>query len=150
MGQTCYVNGKKYEFADGSSITIINDKVYCNGKIVIDPDDFKEKTINITIKGDVKEVSTTCGTIEIKGNVHSVESTSGNIHIEGNVAADVSSQSGDVTCGDVLSGNVKTMSGDINCGDINGEVSTMSGDITRSMTSRVSKAFGKIFSKGEL
>lgn len=149
--QTCFVNGKQYVFADGAQISIINDKVYCNGKVVIDTNEIKDKVVNITIKGNVEKASTTCGSLEIKGDCKVAQSTSGNITIGGNVSGDVSSSSGDIKCGDVLSGNVKTMSGDVTCGDINGDVSTMSGDISKSMIRKVNKTIGKIFSgKGNL
>lgn len=149
--QTCFVNGKRYEFADGASISIINDKVYCNGKVVIDTNDIKDKVINITIKGNVDKATTGSGSLEIKGDVGSVQSSSGNISIDGNVSGDVNTSSGDVKCGDVLSGNVKTMSGDVTCGEIHGNVNTMSGDISHSIISKVNKTIGKIFSgKGDL
>jgi hypothetical protein len=149
--QSCFVNGKRYVFADGASISIINDKVYCNGKVVIDTNDIKDKVINITIKGNVEKASTGSGSLEIKGDVCTVQSASGNISIVGNVSGDVTTSSGDVKCGDVLNGNVKTMSGDVTCGVVNGDVSTMSGDVEKSVISRISKTIGNVFSgKGNL
>lgn len=149
--QTCFVNGKRYDFADGASISIINDKVYCNGKVVIDTNEIKDKVINITIKGNVEKASTNSGSLEIKGDVGSAQSSSGNISIDGNVSGDVSTSSGDIKCGDILNGNVKTMSGDVTCGGINGDVSTMSGDIEKSVFTRISKTIGQVFTgKGNL
>ena len=50
---TAYVNGKKYILPNGS-VSVVNNKVYWNGILVEDCDLFKEKTINITIEGNIE------------------------------------------------------------------------------------------------
>ena len=107
------VNGKRYE-TDGGSISVVNDKVYCNGKLLTDCE--KGKNINIIIEGNVDgNIETASGNITVKGSCRSVNTTSG-----------------DVECGDV-NGDVKTVSGDVKCRSIGGSVKTVSGDISRSL-----------------
>ena len=109
---TVVVNGKRYEIPSGN-ISIINDKVYCNGKLITDTNDFAEKNIKIIIQGNVEgDVKTDCGDIEVTGNCRSVISTSGDINIKGSVGLSVKSTSGDITCGEVH-GDIQTVSGDI-------------------------------------
>jgi hypothetical protein len=94
----------------GRSVSVINNKIYVDGKLVPQGDD--ERNITISIEGNVEELQVDmCDKLEIKGNVGSVKTTSG-----------------DVDCGSV-SGSVRTMSGDVDCGDIAGSVSTMSGAV---------------------
>lgn len=108
----CIVNGKRYNIPSGN-INVINGKVYCNGKPVIDTNDFTEKNIKIIIQGNVDgDVKTDCGDIEVTGNCRSVISTSGDITIKGSVSGGVKSTSGDITC-DEIRGDVQTVSGDI-------------------------------------
>lgn len=108
----CIVNGKRYNIQSGN-INVINGKVYCDGKPVVDTNDFTEKNIKIVIQGNVEgDVKTDCGDIEVTGNCRSVISTSGDINIKGSVGLSVKSTSGDITCGEVH-GDIQTVSGDI-------------------------------------
>ncbi len=108
------VNGKRYE-TNGGSISIVGNKVYCNGVEITDFNGIQEKNVNITIEGNVEgNVETSSGNITVKGNCHSIETTSG-----------------DVECGDVA-GGVKTVSGDVKAKKILGNVKTVSGDISKS------------------
>jgi hypothetical protein len=104
------ING--FTITSGGSINI------SNGRIIVDGHDVTPdaKTINIVVHGDVETLSA--------DGVNSLE-------ISGTVAGDVSTQAGDITCGDVK-GSVSTMSGDVRCGSIGGNVKTMSGDINHS------------------
>ena len=73
MNTVC-VNGKKYTLPNGS-VRVVNNKVYWNGVLVEDCDLLKEKTINITIEGNV-EGDIKCDTIEsinIKGSCKNIE-----------------------------------------------------------------------------
>lgn len=106
------VNGKVYN-CDGN-ISIIDDKVYCNGKLIVDPTEIHAKKINIEITGNVDKLKSSAGNINIIGDCNNVMSTSGDITIKGNI-----------------SGNVNTTSGDVKCGQINGNVSTVSGDVIK-------------------
>ena len=108
------VNGKKYT-TTGGSISVIGNKVYCDGELLSDCDEFKEKVINIVVNGNVDGyVKTTSGNIKLQGSVGEIETTSGDVDIVGNV------------------GNVKTVSGDVKAKKILGNVKTVSGDISKS------------------
>lgn len=108
------VNGKKYT-TTGGSISVIGNKVYCDGELLSDCDEFKEKVINITVNGNVDGyVKTTSGNIKLQGSVGEIETTSGDVDIVGNV------------------GNVKTVSGNVKAKKILGNVKTVSGDIAKS------------------
>ena len=115
MGKIC-VNGKTYDVGDGN-VSIINNEVYCNGKLVSDLKEFPEKEIRITIEGD------------LKGDL---KTGSGDVKIAGNVDGSVQTQSGDVDINGTVGGSITTMSGDVECGNVGGSVSTMSGDISKS------------------
>ena len=105
------VNGKTYKLPDGN-VSVINNKIYHNGKLVVDVEEIKEKNINIEISGDACNVSLDCGNITVKGNCKDVTNTNGDIIIKG----------------DVL-GNTKTTNGDIKCKHINGCAETVNGNI---------------------
>ena len=112
---TVIVNGKRYS-TNGGSISVINNKVYVDGKLLSDTNEAKEKTINITVEGNVEgDITTDVGGITVKGNC----------------TGDVKTTSGDVDCKDV-GGDVKTVSGDVKCKFVSGRVQTVSGDISKS------------------
>lgn len=107
------VNGKTYQCESGS-INVINNRVYCNGKLVSDTNELKEKDIRITIEENVGNVSLDSGYIDIKGT-----------------ADNVSTQSGDISVGMDVLGECKTVSGDINIrGNAYNGCKTVSGDIS--------------------
>jgi len=109
---TVVVNGKRYDI-HGGNISVINNKVYCNGKLITDTNEITQKNIKIVIQGNVEgDVKTDCGDIEVTGNCRSVISTSGDINIKGSVSGGVKSTSGDITC-DEVHGDIQTVSGDI-------------------------------------
>ena len=102
---TIVINGEIYL---GNSITVKN------GKVIVDGKDFtpNSKDIKIEVKGDIDRLDVgSCKSLKVNGNINNV-----------------STQSGDVSCGHV-SGNVSTMSGDVDCMNVGKSVSTMSGDI---------------------
>ncbi len=101
------VNGKTIRF-QGSSITVINDKIIVDGKVLDESMDFKN--ITVIVEGDCHKLDA-CGDVEIKGNCGSVD-CSGSCHIEGNVEGNVDA-SGSVTCGDV--GGDIDASGSVRC-----------------------------------
>jgi len=111
---TVYVNGKKYTLPNGS-VSVINNKVYWNGKLVEDCDLLKEKTINITIEGNV-EGDVKCDTIKsinIKGSCKNIETHNGTVKIGGDIIGNVSTHNGSVNCYNIH-GDVKTHNGNIN------------------------------------
>ena len=124
---TIIVNGKKYT-VHGNNVNVINDKIYVDGKLFTDCET-TEKTVNITIMGDVNSVKNECGEVKVTGKVMGDVSTmSGDIDIASEVGGSVTSTSGDIKCGNVK-GNAKTVSGDINCAQISGSASSLSGNV---------------------
>lgn len=124
----CVVNGKRYELPDGS-VSIINDEIYVNGKKYVDGKDFKEKTLNITIEGNVNNIEIPSGKVTVNGDAGNVSTTSGDITIKGQVSGGVSTTSGDVEIGGNVGGNIHTVSGDIKCSQVIGEANSVSGDV---------------------
>ena len=103
---TFTINGTTYS---GNNIVVTNGKVIINGKDVT-PD---SKEINISIQGDINELTVdTCTQLTITGNVKELSTKSGDININGDVHGSVQTMSGDVDCGNVA-GSISTMSGDI-------------------------------------
>lgn len=116
-----YVNGKKYILPNGN-VSVVNNKVYWNGKLVEDCYLLKEKIINITIEGNV-EGDVKCDNIEsinIKGSCKNIETNNGEVKIGGNV-----------------DGNVSTYNGNVNCHNINGDAKTHNGNINKSFFSKL-------------
>lgn len=101
------VNGKTIRVS-GNNITVINDKIIVDGKVLNESMDFKN--ITVIVEGNCHTLEA-CGDVEIKGNCSFVE-CSGSCHIEGNVEGDVEA-SGSVTCGDV--GGDIDASGSVRC-----------------------------------
>ena len=107
---TIRINGTTI-VTEGSSVSIVNGKVSVDGKM-LDTKDMP--VINVTVTGDVKNIDADAANrIEVTGNVTgSVKTMSGDVQIDGNVG-----------------GNVSTMSGDVDAHQIEGSVSSMSGNI---------------------
>ena len=109
----------------GTSISVINGKVFIDGKEVKLED---QKTINISIDGVVDNLSVdVCSSLQVKGHVNTIKTASANV-ICHNVDGNINTTSGDVDCEDVK-GSVQTVSGDVSAKIINGDVKTVSGDI---------------------
>ena len=98
---TCVINGKRYDLPENASVSVNNGKVYVNGKPFVDSKDFKEKTINITIEGNVGSIEATTGSVLVKGNSETIKTGSGNVTVNG-----------DVRC-NAIYGNANTVSGDV-------------------------------------
>lgn len=111
MASTVIVNGKKYTLP-GGSVSVIGNKVYCNGKLVEDCNNIEEKNITIIVNGNIDKVSSDVANITVNGNANCVETDTGDIKITGDVSGNVSSDTGDIRCGNI-GGNVKTSTGDI-------------------------------------
>ncbi len=116
------INNSSY---NGKTISIVNGKVTIDGKEVNTGD---SKEINISVSGNLEKLNVDyCNKIEIAGNVTEVSSTSGNVSC-GDVTSDIKTISGDVDCGSV-GGKVETVSGDVMAENISGNVKTLSGNI---------------------
>ena len=100
------VNGKTIR-VQGSSITVINDKIIVDGRELDEA--LNTPNITVIVEGDCKILSA-CGNVEIKGNAGNIDCR-GSCHVEGDVGGNIDA-SGSVTCGDVggdidASGSVK-------------------------------------------
>ena len=100
------INGKTYTAPDGCSVSVINNKVYFNGKLAEDFNDWKEKNIEIKVEGNCKEVKADAGNITVEGNVE-----------------------GDIKCDTIESINTKTDCGNIKAHHIFGNANTDCGNI---------------------
>lgn len=111
-GTTVTINGRTYNLPSGS-VSVVDGKIYHNGKLVDDYSDKKETTYNVVISGDNNNISVQSGDVKVNGS-----------------AGSVTTQSGDVEIACEVNGDVKTTSGDINIkGNVYGRCSTVSGDI---------------------
>lgn len=107
------INGRTYSAPDGVSVSVINNKVYFNGKLQENFTNWKEKNIEIIVCGNCKEVKADAGNINIKGNVEgNVSADAGNISIEGDVRGNVTADCGNISANHI-SGSVSTDCGNI-------------------------------------
>ena len=112
---TVNINGRKYTAPDGVSISVINNKVYFDGKLAEDFNDWKEKKIEIIVEGNCKVLNADTGNITINGNVEGdVTADAGNIIVKNNIQGNVTSDCGNISAHHIF-GNVST-----DCGNING------------------------------
>lgn len=120
------INGKIFY---GNNISMSGNKITIDGVVVTDEDIVNNKTVNITVEGNIESIEADYVTkIDIKGTTGSVKTTSGDVHC-GNVAGDVKSTSGDVDIDGYVNGSIQTMSGNVSCGSVGGNIKTMSGNI---------------------
>lgn len=115
----------------GKTVSIINGKVFVDGKECVDTDKISDKEINIVISGDVEGAISidSCNSVKVTGNVGQLQTTSGDVQIDGSVTGSVTTTSGDINIGGNVHENVRTVSGDVSADTISGNVSTVSGDI---------------------
>jgi hypothetical protein len=89
---------------------MINDKVFIDGKEVIDGEE--QKTIHIVIEGNVDTLNIdTCNELKIKGDVGTITHTNGNVVCH-NVNGDVINKNGNIVCRNV-SGDATTKNGNV-------------------------------------
>ena len=109
------INGRTYTAPDGCSVSVINNKVYFNGKLAEDFNDWKEKNIEIKIEGNCTEVKADTGNITIEGNVEgNAFANTGNIKVHGDIKGNASTDVGNISSHHIF-GDTNT-----NCGNING------------------------------
>lgn len=104
---TVSINGKTIRVS-GSNITVINDKIIVDGKVLDESMDYKN--ITVIVEGDCNKLDA-AGAVTVQGNCGSVD-CSGSCTIHGNVTGNVDA-SGSVTCGDV--GGDIDASGSVRC-----------------------------------
>jgi len=111
---TVNINGKTYTAPDGVSVSVINNKVYFDGKLQEDFKDCKEKKIEIIIEGNCKEIKCDTGNITVKGNVEgNITADTGNIDVKGDINGNVTTDCGNIRSHHIF-GNASTDIGIIN------------------------------------
>lgn len=81
LNKMIIINGKKY---NGNSVSIVNNKVYVDGKEQEDLDNIVEK--DITIIGNVHDID--CHNLKVKGNITG-DVDCHNLNITGDIKGDV-------------------------------------------------------------
>lgn len=104
---TVSVNGKAIRVS-GNNISIINDKIIVDGKVIEESMDCKN--ITVIVEGNCNKLDA-AGAVTVKGNCGSVD-CSGSCTIHGDVTGNVDA-SGSVTCGNV--GGDIDASGSVRC-----------------------------------
>ena len=112
----------------GNNIVVRNGQVWVDGKLESKED---EKIINITVTGDIEELTVDYAqSVVVHGAVGKARTSSGNLEIDGDVNGDVQASSGDITIEGAVGGSVETSSGDVDIrGAVGGSVRKTSGDI---------------------
>ena len=124
MSSIVSINGKKYTAPDGCSVSVINNKVYFDGKLAEDFNDWKEKNIEIKIQGNCHDVKTGAGNITVEGNVEGDASTdAGNIKVRGDIKGNASTDAGNISSHHIF-GNANTDCGNINGHNANGKTTS--------------------------
>lgn len=106
---TIIINGKVISY-NGGSIIVNNGKVIVDGAALELED---APVFNITVTGDVEEISGEFSTVTVNGNAQQVKTMSGSVQVANDVNGSVSTMSGNVRAGGSIGGNVSTMSGNI-------------------------------------
>ena len=104
------INGKTYKNISGN--IVVNDEgVFVNGQPL---EEYKEHVVmNVTIQGDCDTVEAEDGDISIVGNVRDVTAKNGNIRIDGSVTGNVDNKNGNVAIHGSVGGDVTTKNGNI-------------------------------------
>ena len=109
-GNKVTINGKTIKLPSNNNISVVNGKVFVDGKEVDTSDTDLQNSnsiINISIEGNVDRIDCS-GSVEVKGNVSKGIDCGGSVSITGDV-------NGDIDCGG--SANIKgSHKGDIDAG----------------------------------
>jgi len=111
------INGKNFEVPDGSSINVINNKLFVDGQEYNGPG-YESKEFKITVTGGLASIKVERGNVEVHGNVEGTVDAGGSVNCQ-NVGGKVDA-GGSVRCGNI-SGDVDA-GGSVTCGDIAGSV----------------------------
>ena len=102
---TVHINGRIVDVPDGSSISIVNNKLYVNG-LEWEGDDGGDGrltgVVRVELSGDIKDVRTDAS-LHVHGDVHGSATASGSIQCQ-NITGHVKA-GGSVKCNDVA-GNI--------------------------------------------
>jgi len=108
---TVHINGKSYP---GNNVTMINRKVFIDGKEIIGEE--TEKEILFKIQGNLESLEIESGSVEVSGDVGTLEITSGNVKISGDVKGSVDLTSGNIKVQGKIEGNASVSCGNIKKG----------------------------------
>lgn len=81
------INGKVISIENGSSVSVINNRVIINGKVVEDIQQYEEKNIEIIIEGNCENIDTT-GNVTINGSCNDID-CNGNVICYGDINGDI-------------------------------------------------------------
>lgn len=81
------INGKTISTPDSSSVSVINNRLIVNGKVVEDLQQYETKNIEITINGDCRDIETT-GNVIVQGNCKDID-CNGNVTCYGDINGDI-------------------------------------------------------------
>lgn len=140
-GSTMNINGRQFSCPAGSSMSIVNGRVYVDGKEWKDGSP-ASKELEIaskievhlypTEKCPIHSVQTVSAPVIVHGNAGDVSTTDGGVNIKGNVTGRVTTTDGSINVGGNVGGNVSAVDGSVRVtGDIGGSVSTVDGNIQR-------------------
>jgi len=108
------INGKTFH---GSNITVINDRVFIDGKEV-NAGDSSGKILEVVISGETASINSEAP-VTVNGNVHGNVKTYGALQCSGSITGKVDAGVS-VNCGDI-NGNVNA-GGSVNCGYVSGGI----------------------------
>ena len=125
------VDGVRYNLPPCKSMSIVNGKVYLDGK-EYKPTGLPETSTKIEFHNctfesvDVKDI----GLIEIKeSSVGPIRASAGNVTVHGDVSGSVTTSAGNVKCADI-GGNVVVSAGNVTAEDVHGHVDVKMGNVT--------------------
>lgn len=111
------INGNSFEVPDGSSISIINNILYVDGKEYTG-EGYESKEFKIEIWGGVAKIEAERGNVAVYGDCGSIKA-GGSVTV-GRNSGSIDAK-GSVKIGENVSGNV-TAAGSVNCGFVGGDV----------------------------
>lgn len=104
------INGKTYENINGE-MTVTDNGVYINGKPI---EEYKEPPrMELTIVGNVDEITTENVPIKVEGMVNTITSKNGDISVNGDVLGNVDSKNGNISVAGSIQGDATTKNGNI-------------------------------------
>lgn len=108
------INGKSFGSFSGRNISIINGDVVIDGQHMNLDEFANSPQINITVVGDVHNVSTDNADVTVEGNAGDIKTSNGDVEVGGAVVAGgVESKNGDIRIAGSVAGSVTTKNGNI-------------------------------------
>jgi hypothetical protein len=107
------INGRHYSFENcNGSIVSSEHGIYMDG-VLVEKYKSDERTIHVTIEGNVGQIDQFSGNLAVNGNViGNIKSAAGNVEIKGDVGGDVNSSAGNVTA-KIIKGSASVTAGNV-------------------------------------